>query len=607
MLTLETLLSIPDIEASTGFDLSPDGGRIAFTWNISGQWEIYEMTLPTPSKRLTTNNVWTGGYSRASSGRGGKTAPRYSPDNSYLAWALDVDGSENFHIVVEDLLEGVSVDLDENVEYALQPFFDWSPDSRQIAYLANKKGNFDLYIRDLDGWNDHFVFSPGGPASFLRWSPDGAHIAVTAEKEWQTDGTFIVPVNGGEARRIGGSETPLDVFLPAWSPDAKKVAFASTSSGWTQIGVYHLEDERIEWITSGSGDNLNPAWSHDGRRLCWVHIQSETAWVEIMTLGEDKPPQKIQPGKGFCNLPLFTTDGESIVFIYEDPRHPPDLWMAFLPNGRLLQLTDSLPSSLRGAKFVAPEVVRYPSMDGTLIPAMLYKPENAGPHSPAVVLIHGGPSFHLGFFWHPFIAHLVSRGWTVVAPNYRGSSGYGRAWMLSNRFEMGRLDTEDCSAAAIYLAQQGLADPKKIAVTGRSHGGYLTMSCMTSHPDLWACGSAVVPFLNWFTGHENSREDLRYWDIRNMGDPKENHDLWRERSPFFFLDKARAPVQLIAGENDPRCPPSESIAAHEKLREYGIESELLLYKGEGHGFLKLENVIDSEVKRVEFLARMLEK
>jgi dipeptidyl aminopeptidase/acylaminoacyl peptidase len=130
---------------------------------------------------------------------------------------------------------------------------------------------------------------------------------------------------------------------------------------------------------------------------------------------------------------------------------------------------------------------------------------------------------------------------------------------------------------------------------------------MTRNPEVFAVGSSVVPFLNWFTGHENSREDLQYWDILNMGDPKTHHDLWHERSPFFFLDKVQAPVQFICGENDMRCPPSESIAAHEQLLKHGIESELLLYEGEGHGFLKLENVIDSELKRVAFMADVVEK
>ena len=172
---------------------------------------------------------------------------------------------------------------------------------------------------------------------------------------------------------------------------------------------------------------------------------------------------------------------------------------------------------------------------------------------------------------------------------------------------MGRLDSDDCAAAAMHLVKSGLADPSKIAVTGRSHGGYLVMTCMTRNPELFAVGSAVVPFLNWFTGHENSREDLQYWDRLNMGDPVENHDLWYERSPFFFLEKIQAPVQFICGENDPRCPPSESIAAHKKLMELGVKCELLLFEDEGHGFLKLENIIESENKRVEFMAEILEQ
>jgi dipeptidyl aminopeptidase/acylaminoacyl peptidase len=88
----------------------------------------------------------------------------------------------------------------------------------------------------------------------------------------------------------------------------------------------------------------------------------------------------------------------------------------------------------------------------------------------------------------------------------------------------------------MYLVQQGLANPKRIAVTGRSHGGYLTMTCLTQYPDLWAAGSAVVPFLNWFTAHANSRSDQQHWDLENMGDPKKNHDLWYKHSPYFFLD-----------------------------------------------------------------------
>ena len=130
---------------------------------------------------------------------------------------------------------------------------------------------------------------------------------------------------------------------------------------------------------------------------------------------------------------------------------------------------------------------------------------------------------------------------------------------------------------------------------------------MTMYPELWAAGSAVVPFLNWFKSHKNSREDLQHWNIENMGDPEDNKELWHSRSPYFFLDKVNVPVQMICGGNDPRCPASDSIDARDKLVELGKEVELLLYKDEGHAFLDVENVIDAEVKRMEFLAKALER
>lgn len=603
MINLESLLRVPDVEHSIGYSLSPDGGRIAFAWNKSGQWEIYEIELSVRSESEISPHA--NEPQCITTGPGGKVAPRYSPDGKYLAWAVDFDGSESFHIMLRDRTTGGTRDLTPGINFAIQPFFAWSPDSRQIAYLADKTDNFDLYIRNLDGSDAPFHISVGGPASFVRWSPDGNHLAVTAEKEWQADGLFVVPVHGGPVRRVGGDAQPIDAGQPAWSPDGKKLAFSSNSSGWAQIGVYDLADGHIEWLTVNEGDKYNPIWSPDGNRIAWVHNRGETAWVEIAAQG--RAPLRVPTEPGYVGWPTFSLDNRSIFFVFENPRHPTDIWRMSLEDRRPAPLINTLPEELRGADFVIPEAIIYPSLDGTPIPAILYKPRNAGPNSPAVVIIHGGPSFHLAFFWNPLLAHLASRGWTVIAPNYRGSTGYGRDWMVSNRYELGRVDSDDCAAAALYLAREKLADPKRIAVTGRSHGGYLTMTCMTRNPELFAVGSAVVPFLNWFTGHANSREDLQYWDILNMGDPKEFHDLWHERSPFFFLDRVRAPVQLICGENDTRCPPSESIAAHEELLKHGVDSELLLYEGEGHGFLQLENVIDSELKRVKFMAKVLEK
>ena len=136
--------------------------------------------------------------------------------------------------------------------------------------------------------------------------------------------------------------------------------------------------------------------------------------------------------------------------------------------------------------------------------------------------------------------------------------------------------------------------------------GVPDMTCLTKYPALWAAGSAVVPFINWFTNHKYIRPDLQHWDIENFGTRKTTHDLWVERSPYFFLDRVMAPVQLIAGRLDQRCPVSDSIEAHEVLKKLGKEVELMIYEDEGHTFLKIENVMDSEQRRVAFLARYIE-
>src|SRR5688500_734835 len=171
-----------------------------------------------------------------------------------------------------------------------------------------------------------------------------------------------------------------------------------------------------------------------------------------------------------------------------------------------------------------PEVICYSAMDGAQVPALIFRPQQA--LAPAVVMIHGGPNWHYSVEWNPLAAHLASRGFVVLAPNYRGSTGYGRDWQYAARYDLGGVDTRDVAAGAQYLLREGLAMEHKVAVTGRSHGGYLTMTCLTQFPELWCAASAVVPFMNWITSHEDSREDLQHWNIENMGDPAANYERW---------------------------------------------------------------------------------
>jgi dipeptidyl aminopeptidase/acylaminoacyl peptidase len=606
MLDLETLLRVPYVEPDMGFDISPDGTQVAFSWNRTGQWEIYLLPLcgAADPQQLT-------------GGPGGKFNPQWSPDGRRLAYALDLDGSEAYDLYICDLSTDRHVNLTPDTPHANQPNFAWSPDGEQIAFLSDLAGRFDTYVMPASG----LMQAPGGEARLVlstshpdwevAWSPCGHWLAVVAEASGQDYWTYIVPAEGGEPRILGTASGPICAKDSQWSPDGTRLAFASDAQGQFEIGLYELATGEIRWLTEGEGDKERPAWASDGSRLACVVGHGPVTELAVLELDGGVAGQyRVAPGVHY--RPRFTLHGQRLLLVFDNPGHPCDLWQLDTADGSLRQLTHSLPADLPRRPFAMPEQVRYPSLDGTSVPALLYRPTpGSGPAPgsgppPAVVYVHGGPNWLTQVTWDPLVQHMVSRGWAVLAPNYRGSTGYGRAWQLASRFDLGGCDTEDVIAGADYLVRGGLADPARIAITGRSWGGYLTMTAMTGYPDRWAGGSAVVPFLNWFTAHANSREDLQHWDRENFGDPERDHELYHKRSPFFSLERIAAPVQMICGAHDVRCPASESVQARDRLLALGKVCELALYEDEGHSFLKIENVIDAKRRQMAFLARILD-
>ncbi|MDY7040721.1 MAG: S9 family peptidase [Chloroflexota bacterium] len=621
VLDLETLLRVPHVDSDHEFNLSPDGTQIAFSYNLSGQWEVYLMPLDgaAPPRQITT-------------GPGAKFAPRWSPDGRRLAYVLDLDGGELFDIYVYDLATGQHANLTPDTPDAIQPNFSWSPDGSQIAFISDRSGGFDTYVMPATGGPARAVFSIPNPDWEVHWSPAGHWLAIVVEASGQDYATYIVPAAGGGPRPIGYDGEMIPAKDARWSPDSARVAFSSDLHGFFNIGIYEVATGEIAWVTEGKGDKEQPIWSPDGWRLAYVLSDGPVTSLAVLDLEKGSlETYQVEPGVHY--RPRFTSDGAGLVFVFDNPRHPDDLWLLSLrpplrpfdeaqgrlrsdcalslpkwqalADGSLRQLTRSLPPDLQDDLFVMPTTVCYPSLDGQDVPAILYRPRQTRGLFPAIVYLHGGPNWLTQVTWDPLVQHMVSRGWVVLAPNYRGSTGYGREWQLANRFDLGGVDTKDVVAGADYLIREGLAHPALIAVSGRSWGGYLTMTSLTQYPDRWAGGSAVVPFLNWFTAHANSREDLQHWDRENFGDPEKDYDLYYERSPFFFLGRVTAPVQLICGAHDPRCPASESIQAHDVLASQGKPCDFVLYADEGHIFLKIENVVDAKKRRVEFLARVL--
>ncbi|MBL8110071.1 MAG: S9 family peptidase [Anaerolineales bacterium] len=652
MLNLTDLLRVPQVDPL--FDISPDNSKLAFAWNKTGEWQIYEFDLSRAERSvlrlhssqkplLTPLRTKTSGATSAdeaetiiTSGIGGKFNPRYSPNGNQLAYALDIDGSESYHLVVYDFESQQHTDLTPNIPHALQPNFCWSPNGQQLAVLSNEHGHFSAYVISINGGEAKLILDTGHPAWQVEWSPDGKRIAVCCEMHGQDYGIYVVDVESYHSERseeslsheerpfaIAQGDMPLNAHAPKWSPDGKGLLFHSDSNDWFNIGLYDLNSKEITWLTNSEGDSQFPIFLSDKSKtdslpqVAYTQSKGAVNWIEIKSVGQafslttngrmlsrSTDTKKYQKGEGIHGGIRLTSDSKRMVTTFSSPSQPSDLWMIDIESGEAIQLTNSMPENLSREEFIMPEEIFYDGMDGVQIPALLFRPSKTP--APAVVMIHGGPNWHYSMEWNVAMAHFASRGYAVLAPNYRGSTGYGREWQYAARFDMGGVDTRDVAAGAQYLIREGLALKNKIAVTGRSHGGYLTMTCLTQFPELWCAGSALVPFMNWLKSHDDSREDLQHWNIENMGDPKVNYERWYNASPYFFLDRINAPVQLICGGNDPRCPASDSIDARDKLVSLGKNVELLLYEDEGHEFLKIENVLDAESKRVEFLVRNLE-
>lgn len=595
-LDLEQLLRIPHIDSEYGFDISPHGDQIAFAWNLSGQWEIYTKSLPELEKPPV----------KISSGSGGKFAPQYAPDGHKLLYVVDQDGSEQFDIIQVDLRDHTCTNLTPDSEFSILPGVKYSHDGKYIAYLADARGVFDTYLMTATGNQSELIFACGMPNNSVSWSVDDQYMAVIVSGKGQETRAYLVSISEKKGEVITWENKVLDIQDLCWSPEGLQVAISARRGEFFEIAIYDLANKMMHWITEGIGDKISPDWSPDGHFLSYITMFGAETYLTVFDLNQ-KSSNNLKIQQGVHYPAQFCSDSENLILCFDNFAHPTDLWIVNHQEKSFHQLTKSLPNDLDPQDFYEPEHIWYPGDDGTPVPAWIFYPAKTGKKlPPAVIVPHGGPSWLFQNLWYPIFQHMVSRGWLVLAPNYRGSTGYGRSWQLANRFDIGGIDTRDVVAGQDYLLREGLADGRRIAITGRSHGGYLTMTCLTQYPDKFAGGSAVVPFLNWFTSHQKIRDDLKQWDLENMGDPVENYARWYDASPYFFLDRIKAPVQLICGANDPRCPADDSRDAYDKMRKLGKQVELILYEDEGHAFLKMTNLIDHELRRIAFLSSLIE-
>jgi dipeptidyl aminopeptidase/acylaminoacyl peptidase len=470
----------------------------------------------------------------------------------------------------------------------------------------------EVWIRDLESGDSRPVFGEGMYAVAADWSPDGTKLLAVDFRNNSDASIHLVDLETGEAPEV----TPHDedgIYAPGpWAADGSGF-YLLTDEGREFLGLafYDLSKGRFDWVETPDGDVGAVTASADGRVLAW--LVNEDGW-EVLRLrdlesGDDLAAPGLPRGArphltGFRPPIALSPDGSHVAAILSGPRRPPEVWVAETATGAARAVTESRFGVPREDELLDAELISYPTFDGRAIPAWLYRPDREG-SLPVVLAIHGGPEAQEHPLYSPLYQYLASRGIVVLATNIRGSTGYGKSYQRLVQRDWGGGDMKDWEHAVKWLHAQGWVDPERIGVWGGSYGGFAVLTCVTRLPDYWAAAVDIFGPSNLITFAKAVPPSWRRMMKRFVGDPDEDADLLRERSPLTYIENVKTPLLVIQGATDPRVVKSESDQLVDTLRSLGREVEYVVFDDEGHGFTKRPNEVRAMKLSAEFLERHL--
>lgn len=597
---LEELAKLPSFYQPT---LSWGRDRVAFYWDKTGRVELYVMDLKDRKPRQLSH----GEVPRAL--RAGFVWDR---NDQTIIFAKDKDGNEQHDLYQIDAQTGKVQQLTDDPKCQEYPV-EVSPDKKWLTVLTNKRGQLNLFKMKLDGSEyvqlTHYknpVFGGG------LWSPDGEFIAynVNESPDLNNIDIYVMRSDGSEPQRVLRVKEGSHDEVAAWSPDGRFLAVTSDASGVNRPGLLDLRDNSVHWLGEEGINETAVSFSKKGQYLvCLRNQDSQIRPVLYDTKTGQRRDLKLPAGVAIGSD--FVNNDRELLTLYSTPTRRAELVLYDLGSDCYETLLPAEYGSIDPNIFVESEHIRYRSFDGLQIPALLYKPRQIPKDKklPAVVMVHGGPTAQVFRVFHPYAQFLVDRGYVVLEPNIRGSTGYGVKFRDLNRNDWGGGDLEDVAHGAEYLKSLPYVDPKRLAVCGGSFGGYMTFMQAVKKPDLWKAASAWVGVTHLRKLYDSSMEHFKYYFRVQMGDPEKNAQLWEERSALNFAGQLKAKLQIVHGVNDPRCPVEQSRIFRDKLLQLGYQEgkdfEYVEFGDIGHGSQDIEHKIRWYKQLADFLDRVL--
>lgn len=460
----------------------------------------------------------------------------------------------------------------------------------------------------------------GGAAS--RWM-DGSHFVTDRVVEFKRREIYAGDTLGGEPKLLhqGVKQTFWSMTggaqgAPQASPDGRWISFLSDRDGWDHLYVMPASGGEPVRVTKGEFEAWRPAWSPDGARIAFDSNEGPnpgSRHIGIADIGSNPGAATVRTvttGRGADIQPAWSPDGTRLVYQHTDPQNSADLWVVNVssPGSRPVRLTDSMPPGINRTALVEPKLVHYAGPDGKRVPAYLFVPENLdrSKRHPAIVWIHGDGVNQNYDGWHvernyavyySFHQYLLQRGYVVIAPDYRGSIGYGSAWREGVYMDVGGKDFRDAALSAKYLETLPYVDAARIGVWGLSYGGFFTLLAVTEMPTVFRAAVDVAGVADYAMYYEDPYHGG--WTASRIGTPEQNPAVYAQASPLSHVDRLERPLLVLHGTADVNVPYLHSVRLIDELLKKGKGPlvEFMTYPGEFHYFTR-EHVLRDAWTRV---------
>lgn len=590
----------PTLRFERTFALSPDGQFLAYADDSQGTFNL-------------TIKPIAGGPSRWLTSFTDKAVRRiaWHPSAGSVALTADSGGDEQTQIYLLDIEAGGIQPLTESpgVQHKISDGSAISPDGRLLAYAANDRDRTkqDVLVRDLKtGAVRRVCRAATGNMSAGFWSPDGTRISVHENIDLESNhAVHLVDPGGGPVRQLTSSDSEATYWLGPWLPDGSGfVVRSNLGREFTVLGIMDAATGHLEWLDTPKWDIEAAGLSTDGRVLAWsVNVDGISQLrARDLTSGADIATPELPAGVVF-DLTV-NSDGSSVVMRLGTAGIPTNFAIVDLDRCTLRWLTDAKPATADPATFVEPTLIRYAARDGREVPAYLYRPVGVTGRLGVVLSIHGGPDYQERptYMYDGLYQYLLSQGVAVLAPNYRGSPGYGMSNVRLIHRDWGGGDLSDYAGAVDYLRRLEWVDPERIGLLGGSYGGFAVLSCLSRLPEVgWAAAVVWSGPSNLVTLAKLAPPTWRARVLTMIGDPETDEEFLLSRSPVTYADRIEAPLFIVQGANDPRVPKSESDQIVERLRDRGVAVRYDVYPDEGHGFVRTKNQAKRNSDTAEFL------